>query len=332
MSSLSRSSSNSIWPKLALKNQFKNWLNQRIPPQQRITLSQKSIFIFPTQIGFIFSILLLALLLAAINYENSLIFGLTFWLGSVFFITIFYTYKNLAGITFELQKTGAGFVDEDIEFVIRVTRPQNSKREGIQVGWPSHVMQWVELHDNNSTSVHCFTKSKQRGWFKPKRLLVETYYPLGLLRAWTWIDLNAHAIVYPKPIFYKYQFDNISDKDEGHLSHRSGSDDFHDMRSYHPGDSPRHILWRSYARQDHLLVKQFSAYVDSRLILDWSQLQGNTELRLSRLTGMALNAYKNNKEFGLRLPDIEISPNTGKTHLDQILKELALFGLPHENI
>ena len=101
------------------------------------------------------------------------------------------------------------------------------------------------------------------------------------------------------------------------------------MRSYQPGDSPRHILWRSYARQNELLVKQFAAYADTRLVLDWYQVEGDTELRLSRLTGMALNAARDGKEFGLKLPQLEISPNTGKEHLARVLTELALYGLPH---
>ena len=309
---------------------FKGWLNKRIPPQQKITLNQKNIFIFPTRIGFAFLILLLVLLIAAINYENSLIFGLTFWLSSIFFVTIFYTFKNLSNISFELQKTGTGFVDEDIEFAIKVTRPEKSKREGIQLGWPNQVKQWAEIYDDSTTTTHCFVNAKKRGVLNPKRLLVETFYPLGLLRAWTWIDLNAKAIVYPKPIFHEQQFENYGNDGEGHLTNRMGSDDFHDMRAYQPGDSPKHILWRNYARQDHLFVKQFTAYADSRIMLDWFQIDGDTELRLSRLTAMALTAHKQDKEFGLKLPQHEIPPNTGKSHLDRVLKALALFGLPHE--
>jgi len=201
----------------------------------------------------------------------------------------------------------------------------------LQLGWPNEVKQWAELYEGASTTVHLFVNAKQRGWLNPKRLLVETYYPLGLLRAWTWVDLDAKAIVYPKPLFQEHSFSNIGENEEGQLTHRSGSDDFHDMRSYHPGDSPRHILWRSYAKQDELLVKQFAAYADSRLILDWHQLEDEAEIRLSRLTGMALNAYNKDKEFGLLLPQLEIAPNSGKAHLDRVLKELALFGLPHEH-
>lgn len=314
-----------------LSNRFQRWLNRRIPPKKCITLSQKSIFIFPTRIGFVFSILLLTLLLAAINYENSLIFGLVFWLGSAFFVTIFYTFKNLSSITLELQSSGTGFVGEDIEFSIKVSRPEKSKREGLQLGWPNQVKQWAELHQDTSTTVHLFANAKQRGWLNPGRLLIETFYPLGLLRAWTWVDLNAHAIIYPKPLFHEQTFYNTGDNEEGELTHRVGSDDFHDIRSYHPGDSPRHILWRSYARQDELLVKQFSSYANSQLILDWHQLEGETELRLSRLTAMALNAYNSDKEFGLKLPSIEIPSGNGKAHLDRVLTELALHGLSRDH-
>lgn len=329
MSSLNTAKDFFSQPKKPFKTNFKRWLRRRIPPQSKITLNQRSIFIFPTRIGFVFSALLILLLLGAINYENSLIFGLTFWLGGVFFITIFYTYRNLAGITIELQKCGTGFVDEDIKFSIEITRPKNFNRESIQLGWPNAVKQWAELYDNESTTVDLFVKAKQRGWLNPERLLIETRFPLGLLRAWTWIDLDAKAIVYPQPLFYEHPQMNLGSDDEGHLSHRIGSDDFYDMRNYQPGDSPRHIMWRSYARQDELLVKRFAAYADTRLMLDWHQVEGDTELRLSRLTGMALNAYRNGQEFGLKLPQLEISPNSGKAHLDRALKELALYGYPH---
>ena len=312
-------------------NRFKRWLNRRIPPQKSITLSQKSIFIFPTRTGFVFSILLLVLLLAAINYENSLIFGLVFWLGSTFFVTIFYTFKNLSSITLDLQKVGTGFVGEDIEFSIQVSRPENSKREGLQLGWPNQVKQSAELHQDTSTTIHLFVNAKQRGWLNPERLLVETFYPLGLLRAWTWVDLNANAIIYPKPISHQQTFTNTGDNEEGELTHRSGSDDFHNIRNYHPGDSPRHILWRSFARQDELLVKQFASYANSQLILDWHQIEGETELRLSRLTAMALKAYNSDIEFGLKLPQVEIPPASEKTHLDNVLTELALYGLSRDH-
>ncbi len=311
------------------KARFKRWLHRRIPPQNEVTLNQRSIFIFPTKIGFVFLGLLIILLLAAINYENSLIYALVFWLGSAFFVTIFYTYRNLSGITLELQNCGRGFVKEDIEFEIKVSCPEYTNREGIQLGWPNAVKQWAELYSTNSTNIHLFVSAQKRGWLNPGRVLVETYFPLGLLRAWSWVDLNAKAIVYPTPINYKLSQQDLESREDGEPSNIVGSDDLHDMRNYQVGDSPKHILWRTYARQDELFVKQFASTTDTQLILDWHQISGDTELRLSRLAGMALQAYRNEKEFGLKLPSLEIQPNIGKAHLNHVLKELALYGYPH---
>ncbi len=47
-----------------------------------------------------------------------------------------------------------------------------------------------------------------------------------------------------------------------------GSDDFSDMRLYRPGDPVRHIVWRIYARSDQLVVKEYTSYLDPRLLLD----------------------------------------------------------------
>ncbi|MGK0259165.1 MAG: hypothetical protein ACI96M_002604, partial [Candidatus Azotimanducaceae bacterium] len=68
--------------KLVLSQRFSSWLDRRIPPGARIKLSQANIFIFPTRAGFVFCCLLLLMILGAINYQNSLVYGTVFLLGS----------------------------------------------------------------------------------------------------------------------------------------------------------------------------------------------------------------------------------------------------------
>ncbi|MEM9621318.1 MAG: hypothetical protein AAF993_06695, partial [Pseudomonadota bacterium] len=81
------SSTGSITRQPTLNKRFGAWLDRRIPPGQRITLSQSNIFIFPTVSGFTFGGLLLVLVLGAINYQNSLVYGVAFLLGSMFVVT-----------------------------------------------------------------------------------------------------------------------------------------------------------------------------------------------------------------------------------------------------
>jgi uncharacterized protein (DUF58 family) len=307
---------------------FSRWLDRRIPPTRRITLSQDSIFIFPTVTGFLFGGLIVLLIVGAINYQNSLVYGVAFTLGSLFLVTILYTFRNLSGLTIELISAGTGFVGEDVEFQVRVSRPKGKGREGIQLGWLGAIAQWAEVYDSEACGVRMFVRGQRRGWLDPGRLLIETQYPLGLLRAWTWVDLGARALVYPQPLFID-QPDHVARRgEEGELMDPQGSDDFSDMRRYREGDPVRHVMWRVYARSDQLVVKEYTSYVDPRLMLDFDRVAGGVEERLSRLTGMALNAARSGREFGLVLPGTKIRPGVGDQHRDSILRALALYGIP----
>ena len=307
---------------------FSRWLDRRIPPTRRITLSQDSIFIFPTVTGFLFGGLIVLLIVGAINYQNSLVYGVAFTLGSLFLVTILYTFRNLSGLTVELISAGTGFVGEDVEFQVRVSRPKGKGREGIQLGWLGAIAQWAEVYDSEACAVRMFVRGERRGWLDPGRLLIETQYPLGLLRAWTWVDLGARALVYPQPLFIDQPEHVARRGEDGELMDPQGSDDFSDMRLYREGDPVRHVMWRVYARSDELVVKEYTSYVDPRLMLDFDRVAGGVEERLSRLTGMALNAARSGREFGLVLPGTKIRPGVGDQHRDSILRALALYGIP----
>jgi uncharacterized protein (DUF58 family) len=306
---------------------FSRWLDRRIPPGPQITLSQRNVFIFPSATGFAFGGLIVLLILGAINYQASLVYGVAFLLGSLFLVTILHTFRNLSGLQLELVGARPGFVGEDLEISIRVIRPGGRPREGIQLGWPDGILQGAELFDHETDTVRLYVKADKRGYFDPGRMLVETYFPLGLLRAWTWVDLNVKVLVYPRPVFGEFPPSITGQRDEGQLIDPVGSDDFHDIRAYRPGDPVRHILWRSYARSDELMVKQYASYVDPRLWLTLEAVQGDLEEKVSRLTGLALQAARQEREFGLELDTIRIAPARGDAHLEQILKELALYGL-----
>lgn len=306
---------------------FSRWLDRRIPPSSQITLSQRNVFIFPTRTGFVFGGLIVLLILGAINYQASLVYGVAFLLGSMFLVTILYTFRNLSGLTLELVGARPGFVGEDVEIAIRVIRPVGRSREGIQLGWPDGIMRWAELSELETDTVKLYVQADHRGYFDPGRLLVETYFPLGLLRAWTWVDLNVKVLIYPKPIFGDFPQTVSGHRDEGQLIDPLGSDDFHDIKTYRPGDPVRHIIWRSYARSEELMVKQYASYVEPRLWLTLDGVTGDLEERISRLTGLALKATRLEREFGLDVGTVQIRPARGDAHLEQVLKELALHGL-----
>jgi uncharacterized protein (DUF58 family) len=106
-----------------------------------------------------------------------------------------------------------------------------------------------------------------------------------------------------------------------------GQDDFAGLRGYHPGDSPRHVAWKAYARGQEMMTKQFVTAGAGELWLRWSELPAEmrVEARLSRLTRWVLDAAAANLPFGLEIPGTRVTPALGASHEQRCLAALALF-------
>ena len=80
-----------------LKAHLTDWLYQpRKPEAGTIVLSQRRVYILPTQHGLIFGVVLVMMLLGSINYGLSLGFVLTFLLVALALNGMLYTFRNLA--------------------------------------------------------------------------------------------------------------------------------------------------------------------------------------------------------------------------------------------
>lgn len=297
-----------------------------MPPSNSIELHQGNIFILPTREGLYVIVLISVMIVAAINYQNSLIFILAFLLASLFMVSILHTFRNLAGLSLQAGGARAAFAGEDVEFNVILRRNGDRTYEALTMGWQEGLLRDVDLMEDEEARVRLFVPAKKRGVMNPGRMLVQTTYPVGLFRAWSWIDLSFQALVYPRPVAAGDLPAAESAGDEGSALRREGSDDFTGLREFRTGDALRHVAWKSYARTEELQVKEFSAFVDQRVWLDWEYL-GNMdrENRLSRLCYWLLKTSAGTDEYGLRLPGIEIMPNRGPEHRERLLRELALF-------
>jgi uncharacterized protein (DUF58 family) len=297
-----------------------------MPPSNAITLDQKKIFILPTREGLIFGILIVFMVLAGINYQNSLIFALAFLLASLLMVSILHTYRNLSGLTILAGGTLPAFAGEDAEFTVVLSRFGTRTYEAMLLGWNPELLQGADLLEDEEVRIRLFVETRVRGIMNPGRMLIQTYYPVGLFRSWTWVDLDMHTIVYPRPVPAGVIPVAFATSSEGELIQREGVDDFFGLREYQQGDPLRQVAWKSYARSGELLTKQFAAFADRRVWLEWDFFPGmDREARLSRLCYWALKVAATNDEYGLRLPGVEIAPDRGPEHREEILKALALF-------
>jgi uncharacterized protein (DUF58 family) len=312
----------------ALRQRYQHWLDIRLPSSRSVTLDQRRIFIFPSRQGLWFLLLLLVMLIAAINYQNNMVFALVFLLLSVFIISILHTYANLSGLTITALHAAPAFAGDSAEFEIAVGRQGKKDYFDIDLYWPQSDRCSVSLTDRCEQRIKLHLPALKRGLLRPARLCVETVYPLGLLKAWTWLALDVEALIYPRPLACERLTAEASDQADGEIVARAGSDDFYEFRDYQLGDPLRHVFWKSYARGQTLQTKHYAAYCEQNQWLDWQQFAGDTETRLAHLCYWILRLEKSNQNYGLRLPAVDIAPSHGEQHRNRLLAALALFDHP----
>src|SRR5690606_16862015 len=112
-----------------IDRRYRAWLDRRLPEVVSCRLENRRLFIFPTAAGGLFGALLAILWLTATNFENNLIFGLTFLLAGLFVVTIFHTYGNLHGIEVGPLRTGTGFAGETLDLMVELRNPGRRLRD-----------------------------------------------------------------------------------------------------------------------------------------------------------------------------------------------------------
>lgn len=325
-------SSPTAWLRRFVHSRFDAWLVRQVPPARRTRLTRNNVFIFPTRQGLMFGVVVSLLLIAAINYENSLIYLLAFLMGGMFLICILETFRNLAGLTVEVGRAQSNHAGAHVQIELRLDSAPTRRHMGLFMGWPGETQVVLDLDEPN-TRVRLGVRAPQRGRFRPPRLLIETFFPLGLLRAWCWIDLDCEVIVYPRPEFAPLPLlGGASDAPLGYQIDRAASE-FHGLREYRSPDPVRGIAWRRYAATGQLLTKEFASGVGAQeLWLDWARLDGMApEARLSHITGWVLTAVREQRAFGLRIPGLVLPLAVGDGQRSAALNALALWGTGGES-
>ncbi len=294
---------------------------------EAVVLKRANIYILPTRQGLIYLALTIVMLLAAINYNNSMTYALAFLLISVAVISLFHTYLNLVGISVLPRSNPACFAGEEGHFSFLLSDNEKRARFQIQMISAEGERAVVDIAAANSAPCSIARPTRQRGQLPAGRVTLASQYPLNLFRAWSYLESQAHILVYPAPSERSSALPfGLSSGDRQETLER-GSDDFHGLNNYQPGDSPRHIHWKSWAQGRELLTKQFHRNQSTELWLEWDKLEaGDVEARLSQMCRWVLDADSLGQAYGMRLPGTRIPPARGTHHRHQCLAALALYG------
>jgi uncharacterized protein (DUF58 family) len=172
---------------------FRDWQNKRLPPVKQIRLTQRQVFIFLSREGGLYAFMMLAIFIAGVNYANNLVLGLCFFLGSVLVVALHHTFNNLSGLLLEAVDASDCEAGTYTHYRIRITPKGRQISNQIKLEWDSQVHLIPVL--DRSVLITVQLKTPTRGKFLPPRLSISTVYPLGILRAWTYIRFSEPAWV-----------------------------------------------------------------------------------------------------------------------------------------
>ncbi|WP_426076426.1 DUF58 domain-containing protein [Janthinobacterium sp. PSPC3-1] len=295
-------------------------------------LGAHRVHIRPSRAGLAFALLLLALWIAAVNYQLALGHALTWFAVACAITDMLFASRNLAGLALSATPgtmvAAGGKARFELRLINRSARPRHAI--AVLAALPQAAPELVDVDAGGAASVNVLVPARERGWLAAPAVRLSSNFPLGLFHAWCHWQPEARVLVYPCPEEAAPPLPMIMTASHLQQPELAG------VAAYQSGDPLRRLAWRHIARHDddHLYSKQFQdigggQYQDD-LLLDYAALppQLGVEARLSRLCAWVLAAERLHLPYGLRLEQMLIAPGQGRLHLDACLRALALHGLP----
>lgn len=273
--------------------------------------------------------MIVTMLVGAMNYNNNLGVAVTFLLASLGTVTIYHCQRTLAGLQIQCLGAAPVFAGETAEVRFSLANDSREPREGLCFGWDMQDAPATSLPARSSQLVSLALPTTRRGLRPLPALFISTCAPLGLVRAWTWVHLDYCALVYPRPADASARLPPDDAPLHAGVDPRHGDDDFAGLRPLRAGDPPRRIAWKAYARNDELLVREFRGGAHEPLWIDWANVPADDpESRISCMARAVLDAHRQGRAWGMRLPGRSLQPGRGTEHLHRCLSCLAQFTAP----
>ncbi len=303
-------------------------------------LKRHRVYILPTIQGWIYGMMLIVMLLGAINYNNSMAYMLCFLLTSLGLVCMLHTYKNLSGLIISTTRPKPVFVGQTALFPIKFDNRSGLEKYSINIEQcptsrnlflKKETVEKISMGISSGQQMTGYypARTNQRGLIKSKRLKISTDFPLGLFVAWSYFQPEYDCLVYPEPKGQDILPPPVLAEDDSDYGLQAGTDDFSGFRKYKSGDPIHSIAWKAFAKEQGILVKQFSGKGSQTLSLNWKSVShiNNTESRLSQLCYWILIAEKASVVYSFEIPDVNIEASQGERHKELCLEALARYGI-----
>jgi uncharacterized protein (DUF58 family) len=294
-----------------------------------LALARRRLYILPTRAGLAFALLLFVMLLAGLNYTNSLGLLVTFMLAGVALIGMYECHRTLQGLRIVAAEATDAFAGASGEVRLSVENSSPQARQGLELrpatAATGAARSRTDLPALQGGALGCGYLARRRGRQPIDALALSTTLPMGLFRCWTWLHLPLEAIVYPAPVGPVPLPAPRARALASGARLASGDEEWAALRPYQPGDSPRAVAWKAYARGAPLLVARYEAVRGGEHLFELDSTPGaDLEARLRQLAAWIVAAESRGERYGLRIGNTELPPALGPTHRQLCLRALAL--------
>ncbi len=319
------------------------WFAARAPKSDSTTLNLRNVYIFFSREGLLFAVLLIITFIAGINYGNNLVLGLCFYLISVWLISFHVTFAHISGLQVRLLDITMAEAGAPVWVTLQLRNDSRRPRRQLLFTFEQIVSAQTEqkphkkvdrkanknndnqheIHANSQPSVlvtrlqdeqiiRLPVQTHRRGQLQLPRLKIKTVYPLGIMRAWSYVYFARSAWVYPKPEAFdwqaQYAIASLEDLPIGG-QYRQGQDDFERLDNYIEGESLARVSWGHVARGQGMFTKHFADPVGHEQTLDYADMPAaQHKQKLAQMAYGALTLGELGVPFNMRLPN-EITVN-----------------------
>ncbi len=314
----------------ALQARTAAWVRRRQGEDQLpVELNRRRLYILPTKGGVAFGALVFVMLLAGLNYTNSLALFLTFVLAAFGLVVMQLCHRNLLGVRVAALQAPAVFARRPGTLLVSLANDTATARLRLEAGLEGAPRSREDLAAYSRAQLAVPLPAQARGVVRIARVRISTAHPFGLFRAWTWVHAPLELLVYPAPAGARPMPYASAYRSGTHARGGAGLDEWLGLRPFRDGDSPRQVDWKAYAREAPLLVKVYQPLGSQLRCFDFAQLPGlDTEARLEQLARWVVDAEAGGERYAVQLPGVRTASDRGPEHRHRCLAQLARFGGP----
>ncbi|MDE2348383.1 MAG: hypothetical protein KGL92_07765, partial [Gammaproteobacteria bacterium] len=163
-----------------------------------IAVDRRRIYILPTGRGLALAALVAAMTLAGLNYANSLALAFAFLCGAIGIVGMHHCHRNLLGLGVDAEPEADGFAGEPCALRFTLVNDSAVDRRDVEIRCGAASAR-ASVAGGGVRTVELALTGAGRGIVRFEQFELQTRFPFGWFRAWTYVHAPLAVYFAPRP-------------------------------------------------------------------------------------------------------------------------------------